>query len=59
MCLAFPGKIVKMNGDKSIVSFDGVEREIITSLVEVKEGDMVLVHAGLAIEKINKNKNGN
>ncbi len=59
MCLAFPGKIVKMNGDKSMVSFDGVEREIITSLVEVKEGDMVLVHAGLAIEKINKNKNGN
>lgn len=52
MCLAFPGKIIKKQGDKSIVSFDGVEREIITSLVDVKVGDMVLVHAGLAIEKI-------
>ncbi len=56
MCLAFPGKIIKKNGDKSIVSFDGVKREIITSLVDAKVGDTVLVHAGLAIEKIKKRK---
>ena len=48
------GKIKKINGDKSIVDFSGVEKSIITKFVKIKVGDYVLVHAGIAIEKINK-----
>jgi hydrogenase expression/formation protein HypC len=51
MCLAFPGKIIKIDGQQATVDFDGIEKEINVSLVQVKRGDFVIVHAGFAIEK--------
>ena len=51
MCLAIPGKILKINGDLAKVDFgDGTAREVNTSLVDVKVGEYVIVHAGFAIE---------
>jgi hydrogenase expression/formation protein HypC len=52
MCLAFPGKIVSTKDQQATVDFDGVLKEINVSLVEVKKGDYVIVHAGFAIEKL-------
>jgi hydrogenase expression/formation protein HypC len=54
MCLAIPGKIEKINKPLAIVNFQGLKKEINISLVEVKKGDYVMVHAGFAIEKMDK-----
>ena len=55
MCLAFPGKIVSVKGDKATADFDGIEKEINVSLVAgAKKGDYVIVHAGFAIQKLSK-----
>ncbi len=56
MCLAIPGKIVKINGQIADVNFSGAEKEINISLVDAKKGDYIIVHAGFAIEKL-KNEN--
>jgi len=53
MCLAIPAKIVVLQGERAQVDFgQGVLRDINVSLVEAKEGDYVLVHAGYAIEVV-------
>lgn len=55
MCLAIPGKILEVNGDKANVDFNGVRREVIIALVKDAEiGKYVLVHAGYAIELLNE-----
>jgi len=55
MCLAIPGKILEVNGDKANVDFNGVKRDVIIALVkDAKVGKYVLVHAGYAIELINE-----
>ena len=52
MCLAYPGKIIKINSNQQATAdFDGIKKEINISLVDVKKGDFVIVHAGFAIEK--------
>ncbi len=53
MCLAYPGKIKSIKGENAVVDFSGIEKETNISLVKVKVGDYVVVHAGFAIEKIN------
>lgn len=51
MCLAIPGKIIDLTKNKAHVDFgDGVLREVDVTLVEVRVGDYVLVHAGYAIQ---------
>ena len=53
MCLAIPMKIVKIEGDRAVVSSGGVQRSIgINFLKSPKIGDYVIVHAGFAIEKL-------
>ena len=54
MCLAFPGKIISIQGDNAIASFSGVKKEINISLTKTKIGDYVIVHAGFAIQKLTK-----
>jgi len=53
VCLAIPGKIIEINSDKNHATVDygdGTKRKANISLVDVKKGDYVLVHAGFAIE---------
>ncbi len=53
MCLAFPAKIVSINGDYAVVDFGaGVIRDDIniSQLQSVNIGDYILVHAGYAIQ---------
>jgi hydrogenase expression/formation protein HypC len=55
MCLAYPGKIILIDGQRATADFDGVRKEINISLVpEVKEGEFVIVHAGFAIQILSK-----
>ena len=51
MCLAIPGKILKINQKKATADFNGVQKEIDVSLLDADVGDYVIVHAGFAIEK--------
>ena len=57
MCLAIPGRIVEISNDKQHATVDygdGTMRRINVSLVDVKKDDYVLVHAGFAIETLDK-----
>lgn len=55
MCLAVPGKVVELCDAESpftsgLVEFAGVRRPVSLACVpEAREGDYVLVHAGVAI----------
>lgn len=50
MCVALPGKVLKMRGRKATVEFSGNTVEADAGLVKVKPGDDVLVHAGCIIQ---------
>jgi hydrogenase expression/formation protein HypC len=55
MCLAIPGKIIKIHkNQQATADFGGIEKEINISLVDINLGDYVIVHAGFAIEKVKK-----
>ena len=54
MCLAIPGKVVSVHGTNAVIDFGGVQRETNISLVEVKPGDYVIVHAGFAIQTVDE-----
>ncbi len=57
MCLAIPGKIIKIEKNKEHAKIDygeGTLRTANISLVDAKVGDYVLVHAGFAIQILSK-----
>jgi hydrogenase expression/formation protein HypC len=55
MCIAFPFEVIKIDNDEALVQYKGVEMMVSISLLEdVVQGDYVLVHAGCAIEKLDK-----
>lgn len=55
MCLGVPGKLIKLEGTKGIISYGGAKREIDLSLIEdPRIGEYVIVHAGFAIEKLDE-----
>lgn len=59
MCLAIPGKIVDVLDAEppfsaAVVEFAGVRRQVsLACLPDATHGDYVLVHAGIAISRIN------
>ncbi len=55
MCLAIPGKIVKIEKNVALVDYGGVIKEARIDFVpDVKEGDYVIVHTGFAIERMDE-----
>lgn len=53
MCLAIPMQIVAVEGLLAVAEVDGVARRVRVDLLpEVNVGDYVLVHAGLAIARV-------
>ncbi len=56
MCLAIPSEIVEIKEKMATVSVAGVQRQVSLILLpeEVEIGDYVLVHAGFAIQKIDR-----
>ncbi len=55
MCLAIPMKITEINEFSAIVEVEGTSTSANVSLVENPvAGDYVIIHAGFAIEKLDK-----
>ena len=55
MCLAIPAKVIEVQGNVAKVDFgEGVLREVNIMLVDAKIGEYVLVHAGYAIQVIDR-----
>lgn len=56
MCLAVPSKIVELKDTIATIDVHGVRRDVSILLLpeDVSVGDYVLVHAGFAIQKIDK-----
>lgn len=55
MCLAVPMKITEIDGTTAVAEFDGVTRRARVDLLRgVHVGDYILVHAGLAIAKVDE-----
>ncbi len=55
MCLAIPAKVIEVQGNVAKVDFgEGVLREVNVMLVDTKIGEYVLVHAGYAIQVIDR-----
>jgi len=55
MCLAVPMKVIKVEGEEASVECGGIKRKVnIQFLDNIKKGDYVIIHAGVAIEKIDK-----
>ncbi len=53
MCVALPGKVVKVIDEKMVeVDFNGNRVQARAGLLPVKEGDYVLVHAGCILQKV-------
>ncbi|CAB4879039.1 unannotated protein [freshwater metagenome] len=59
MCLAMPARVIsrhEQDGEHvALVDFDGTTREVIISFVpEVQVGDYVVVHAGVALQRLDE-----
>lgn len=55
MCLALPMQVINIEGDFAKVSSNQIEARVGIQLVpDVKIGDYVLVHAGFAIQIVDK-----
>lgn len=56
MCLAIPSLIIEKEGFKALVDVYGTRREVNLMLLpeDAEVGDYVLVHAGFAIHKVDK-----
>ena len=52
MCVAYPGKIISIENNHARVDFTGSVVPVNISMVDVEPGDYVLVHAGMAIQKV-------
>ena len=55
MCLAIPARIIEIDGDRAVADAMGSKWKIRTTLTpEIGLGDIVLVHAGYAITKVDE-----
>jgi hydrogenase expression/formation protein HypC len=55
MCLAIPGRVLEINGNVAKVDFGSkATREVDITLVDVEEGQYVLVHVGYAIQVLDE-----
>lgn len=54
MCVALPGLIENIEDNIAIVNFSGNIVRAHTGVVNVSVGDFVLVHAGLIIQKLDR-----
>ncbi len=53
MCLAIPMRLIEIEGAVAVAEVDGVTRQVRLDLLpEAALGDYVLIHAGLAIARV-------
>jgi len=57
MCLATPMKVERIDGLMAEVSIGSIRSRVSVHLIDgIKKGDYVLVHAGIAIEKVDRKR---
>ena len=57
MCLAIPGEIVEIDDTTAVIDYGGVrKRASIMALPDANVGEMVIVHAGFVISKIDRDE---
>lgn len=56
MCIAIPGRVESIEGNTARVDFNGNLVNVNTGIIEPEVGQYVLVHAGCAIEVMEKDK---
>ncbi|MGA1824110.1 MAG: HypC/HybG/HupF family hydrogenase formation chaperone [bacterium] len=55
MCLGVPGVVLEKNDyNMGVVDIQNIKQRVNLSLVDVAIGDWVIIHAGFAINKIDK-----
>ena len=55
MCVAVPVEIINIDGMEAWVDFGGVKKKVNIALVDdVKVGDYVLLHAGCAVSRLDR-----
>jgi hydrogenase expression/formation protein HypC len=54
LCLAIPGKVIKVEKGFAIIDYSREKRKVSTELVKVKPGDYVIVQAKFVVQKIPK-----
>lgn len=54
MCLAIPGKVLSIKGNRAKVDFGNSQKDVYLASVKPKVGDYVLISSGIAIQKIKK-----
>jgi len=55
MCIAIPAEILEIRDDNTaLVDFGSLKQDIRVDLVDVQVGDFVLVHVGIAIQRVNR-----
>ena len=55
MCVGLPAKIENLDNGNAVVNCSGVRRTVSVELISnIKVGDYVMLHAGIAIAKITK-----
>lgn len=59
MCVAMPGRVVKVDGTKAEVDFSGNLVHAEAGLVKIKPGDYVLVHAGCILQVMSEEDSNN
>lgn len=60
MCIAIPGEIIELTKTSAKVTIMGAETIVNIQLIDSPEiGEFVLIHAGCAIEKVDKNYSDN
>jgi len=52
LCLGIPARVIEVKGDIGIVEFGGIKKEVDASLLDVKPGDYVIIHAGAIISRL-------
>ena len=57
MCLAYPAKVLRIDGELATVERAGVRRAASLMLLpEAKVGDYVLIHAGFAMQVVDEHE---
>ena len=54
MCLAIPGKVIKIEGRKATVEYPQEKKQALVGEENILEGDYVMVQMGIIVKKINK-----
>lgn len=55
MCLGVVGEILQIDNTTAVVDIMGMKKSIMIDLIpDIKVGEYVLIHAGMAIEKLKK-----